>query len=72
MKAIATLQNADGSYDCVGMSNRTLFERKTVRGIDRAALAWSRGKPHKVDYYYDGNVLRELPNVVAFKCGATI
>ena len=45
MKVIVTRQNADGSFDDVGMRNRTLFsDLKTERGAEkRARRLWPVG-----------------------------
>ena len=65
MKAIVTRQNPDGSFDEVGMRNRTLFsDLKTVRGVlRRARKLWPIGAL-RLEVFY-GSVYGE-PSEVLF------
>jgi hypothetical protein len=52
MRAIVTLQNADGTYDEVGMNNRTLIGHFSREGtVFRRAFTYARGKPHRVELF---------------------
>lgn len=58
MKAIVTLQNEDGTYDSVGMNNRTVFgpySRKTT--IQVRARAWARDRAHRIEYFWGDDLL---------------
>jgi hypothetical protein len=53
MKIIVIKQNTDGSYDQVGMNNRSLFsEYKTLHNaIKYGAKMFANGNPCKVEVY---------------------
>lgn len=45
MKAIATLRNADGTYDTVGMNNRTITpDLKTTKGLRDRVFLFANGR----------------------------
>ena len=53
MKAIVTRKNKDGSYDEVGMNNRTIISHlKSKAGIRRSAKDFAKG-PHRIEWYSD-------------------
>ena len=52
MQFIVTLANSDGSFDEVGMRNRTLYSRyKTVRGLLRAMHAMHAGVSARIEMW---------------------
>ena len=54
MKVIATKQNADGSYDEVGMNNRALISHLTLeRNVLKWAREYSRNRPHRIEFFTD-------------------
>jgi hypothetical protein len=56
LKIIVTKQNSDGTYDEVGMNNRTLFSHyTTVRGAMKyGVLPYGKGKAIRVEVYPGG------------------
>ena len=67
MKAIVTKQNADGSFDEVGMSNRALFSHyKTKQGLLRyGVFPFAKDHTCRVEIYYGDNIHRG-PNEVFY------
>ncbi len=71
MKVIVTRQNADGSYDECGMSNRFLASQyKTVQGALRhaATSCWARaagGKAVRFEFVRDEHITN--PHVPPFR-----
>ncbi len=62
MKYIVTRQNPDGSYDEVGMNNRTIFEGKSYPRVLRKISAWANGRTVRIEEYSNsilGKPLRE-------------
>jgi len=54
MRAIVTKQNADGSYDEVGMNNRTIIgPYKRYGTINKYARLYANGKMYRVELYAD-------------------
>jgi hypothetical protein len=51
MKYLVTRQNPDGSYDEVGMNNRTIFEGKSYPQILRKISAWANGRSVRIEEY---------------------
>lgn len=68
MKIIVTKQNANGTYDSVGMSNRALFsEYKTLRGaIKYGARTFANNRPFRVEVYPSGNIYDECNWILEF------
>lgn len=62
MKAIVTKQNPDGSYDEVGMNNRTVFEAKTYQGLKTKARKWT-DRPFRMEIFRDNNIQQECKEV---------
>jgi hypothetical protein len=56
MKCLVTRQNPDGSYDEVGMNNRTIFEGKSYPQILRKISAWAKGRTVRIEEY-SGSIL---------------
>lgn len=58
MKAIVTRQNADGTYDNVGMNNRTLFSqyRTKVGLIHYGVKRFANGKKCRVELFRDNEI----------------
>lgn len=75
MKAIVTRQNADGTYDCVGMNNRTVVGPYKTRwglrryGVEYHLEKWAMQGPRKqvrIELFYGDNLQKETPDRVDF------
>lgn len=57
-KYLVTRQNTDGSFDEVGMNNRTIVSGyKTYRNAFRFGInPFGRGRVCRVEVYYGGNI----------------
>lgn len=65
MRAIVTRSNKDGSYDQVGMSNCFITnEYKRMTYIHKAAREFSKGRPYKLEIYYNWNNRYKDPDKV--------
>ena len=66
MKIIVTKENADGTYDDVGMNNRALFSNyKTLKNaIKFGAVPYADGKKIRVEVYPTGNIYAECNWVI--------
>lgn len=53
MKAILTRQNADGSYDEVGMNNRFCITTKSIRQARKKAASVANGRVVRVQLWSD-------------------
>lgn len=52
MKAIITKQNADGTFNEVGMNTRALISHlKSERGVLKWAAGYANGKPHRIEFF---------------------
>lgn len=51
IKAIITFQNADGSYDSVGMNNRRIVDARTELAAERKAFAMAVGRAYRLEYH---------------------
>jgi hypothetical protein len=66
MKAIVTRQNADGTYDSVGMNNAYLTSQyRTIKGLLRYGIAKHFKGLIRIELYF-GNLYQEKPDKTIF------
>lgn len=60
MKAIITRARLDGSFDEVGMNNRTIIEGKSRKDLQKKAVKYGNGSPVRVEFYYENVYTKPL------------
>lgn len=65
-KAIITKQNKDGTYDDVGMRNRTLINATSITGIRRKATKLWVGDKKRVEIFHDDQFYKDTPLKIDF------
>lgn len=66
LKAVVTKQNADGSYDEVGMNNKTLIKGSEAN-IKKKAKAWANGKTHKIEFHHPERFYQDPHKTIVVK-----
>lgn len=69
MKCIVTKQNADGSFDSVGMRNRALFTGKSEGNLIKRAREFSSGKTIRMEFFADDKFYNHDPRKVLYYTG---
>lgn len=52
IRAIVSLRQPNGRYPEVGMTDRTVIDRGSVKAVRKAALSWATG-PCRIEYHND-------------------
>lgn len=66
LKAIVTKQNKDGSYDEVGMNNKTLIKGSEAN-IKKKAKAWANGKTHRIEFHHQDRFFYDPHKTIVVK-----
>lgn len=73
MKAIVTRQNPDGSFDEVGMNNRTVFgPYRAQRTIEKLAAEFAGRRGYRVELYRTDSIYGEPDDVRFYKPSAEV
>lgn len=51
IRAIVSLRQPDGRYPEVGMTDRTVIDRGSVKAVRKAGLSYAHGVPCRIEYH---------------------